>query len=102
MSKIKNYREHKSCQIDLDDGTKILLSIGHDEIKLFELGFLSIPKKTIYTFNVSFYSKLLQDIGYNLEREEVKELASQLIEAKNISELVKICKTLEEKYKLKK
>lgn len=100
MSQIKNYREHKSCQIDLDDGTKVLLSIGHDEIKLFELGFLSIPKKTICTFGIGFYSKLLQDIGYDLEREEVKELSNQLLEAKNISQLVEICMKLEEKYKI--
>jgi|SRR3989344_407324 len=97
MSQIKNYREHKSCQIKLDDGTIVLLSVGHDEIKLFELGFLSIPQKTIYTFNIGFYAKLLQDIGCDLEKEEVKELADQLVRAKNIPQLLEICKKLEER-----
>lgn len=96
MSEVKNYIEHRSCQINLDDGAKVLLSVGHSEIKLFELDFLSLPKKTIYTFGISFYSKLLQDLGYDLEKEEVKELADKLVEAKNISQLTEICKKLEE------
>ncbi len=100
MQEIKNYRPHKSCQIDLDDGTKVLLSFGKEDIKLFELGFLGISKNTIHTFDITFYSRLLKNIGYDLEREEVKELSEDLIKANDVPQLIEICKEIEEKSKL--
>ena len=114
MSEIKNYKPCKSFQIDLDDGTKVLLSAGSDNIKVFELGFLSIPKKTLHTFDIHVDSRSPEEIGHELRmkgsaqstaemlltgttwyEEEFKELAENLVEVKDISELVNKCKELE-------
>ena len=100
MTKITQYKPHQSCRIDLDDGTKVLLSFGYNDIKLLQLGFLSIPKETLYAFPAQSYSNLLNVLGYGTDGEEVKGLSEHLVKAQNVSQLIDICKTLEEKLKV--
>jgi len=48
-------------QIKLNGGERVLISIAADEIKIFKLGFLAIPTKTIWSFSDLFkFSDLLQ------------------------------------------
>ncbi len=95
MSIIQNYKSGQFSQINLDDGNKILISYGATDIKLFKLGFLSIPKETIHIFNNQFTYDLTQKIGYNLEKEIIKILSDELVKAKSIDEIKQICKKIE-------
>ncbi|MCK9573635.1 MAG: hypothetical protein M0R20_04480 [Candidatus Omnitrophica bacterium] len=54
MSSIKNYQKAKFAQVNLDDGNKILISYGADDMKVFLLGFLSIPKKQFMILALDF------------------------------------------------
>jgi len=95
MSEVKTYKNGQFSQINLDDGNKILLSYGAKDMRVFNLGFLSIPKKTIHIFDNQFIHHLTQKIGYNLSKEIVKILADELIKANNIAEVKEICLKLE-------
>jgi hypothetical protein len=50
MSVIHNYKKAQFAQINLDDGNKILVSYGATDMRVFRLGFLSMPKETVHIF----------------------------------------------------
>jgi len=95
MSTIKTYQKEKFSQINLDDGNKILLSYGVTDIRVFRLGFLSIPKETVHIFNNEFTNKLTQKIGYDLSKDIIKILADELVKANSMKEIEEICFRLE-------
>lgn len=95
MSKITTYKSGQFSQINLEDGNKILLSYGASDMRVFKLGFLSIPKGTIHIFNIGFLVALTQKIGYDLGKEVVKILANELVKAQSVKEVKEICLSLE-------
>ena len=95
MSIIKTYQKMKFSEIDLDDGSRILLSYGATDMRVFRIGFLSVPKETMHIFDSSFLVKLNLKIGYDLSKEVVKILAEELVKANNIEEVKEICTKLE-------
>ena len=95
MSTIKTYQKEKFSQINLDDGSKILLSYGATDIIVFKLGFLLMPKETVHIFNSEFTYKLTQRIGYDLSKDIVKILADELAKANSLKEAKEICLQLE-------
>jgi len=95
MSSIKTYKKGEFSQINLDNGDKILLSYGKTDMKLFELGFLSIPKGTLHTFSNKFLYELTQKIGYDMSKDIVKILADKIVRANSLREAKEICLTLE-------
>jgi len=96
MSAIINYKKAQFAQINLDDGNKILVSYGATDMRVFRLGFLSMPKETIHIFRNQFLVDLNSKIGYDLSKEVVKILADELAKAKSIEETKNICLKLEE------
>jgi hypothetical protein len=96
MSKIQNYQKAKFAQVNLDDGNKILVSYGATDMKVFKLGFLSIPKETLHTFKNEFLYALNNKIGYDMLKDVVKILADELAEASSLDEIKNICLRLEE------
>ena len=95
MSAITTYKKGEFSQINLDDGNKILLSYGATDMRVFKLGFLSIPKGTIHIFDSQFTYDLTQKIGYGLSKEIVKILADELVKANSLSEIKDVCLRLE-------
>ena len=95
MSTIATYQKGKFSQINLADGNKILLSYGATDMRVLQLGFLSMPKKTIHIFDGSFLVKLNSKIGYDLSKEVVKILADELVKANNMEQLKEVCTKLE-------
>jgi len=95
MSSIKNYQKAKFAQVNLDDGNKILISYGADDMKVFLLGFLSIPKKTIHDFSVGFLDSLNRKIGYDMSKDVVKILSDEISKATSLNEVKNICLGLE-------
>jgi len=96
MSTIINYKKAQFAKINLDDGNKILVSYGAADMRVFSLGFLSMPKETIHIFKNQFLVDLNSKIGYDLSKEVVKILADELAKAKSIEEAKNICLKLEE------
>lgn len=50
MATIITYRNDELgvySQLKLDDGEKIFISMGTDGLKIFKVGFLNLPSKTI-------------------------------------------------------
>lgn len=64
-------------------------------MKVFKLGFLSLPKETIHIFNSEFISSLNSKIGYDLSKDIVKILSDELVKANSLEGLKKICISLE-------
>lgn len=95
MSFIKTYQKGKFSQINLDDGNNILLSYGATDMRVFVLGFLSIPKKTLHIFDGFFLEKLNSKIGYDVSKDVVKILASELVKAKSLDEVKDVCLKIE-------
>ncbi len=95
MSIVTTYQKGKFSQINLDDGNKILLSYGATDMRIFKIGFLSLPKEIMHIFDSSFLSKLNSKIGYDLSKNVVKILAEELVKAKKIEEIKGICIQLE-------
>ncbi|MEK7087878.1 MAG: hypothetical protein AAB891_01200 [Patescibacteria group bacterium] len=96
MSIIHNYKKAQFAQINLDDGNKILVSYGATDMRVFRLGFLSMPKETIHIFKSQFLVNLNNKIGYDLSKEVVKILSTELVKAASLEEAKKICLELEE------
>jgi len=94
MSTVTNYKREQSAQINLDDGSSVIISYGTADIKVIKLGLMSLPKGTLYTFDNSFTYKLTQKIGYNMEKDIVKILVDELAKASSLGELKKICKEI--------
>ncbi len=95
MSEVTTYKKGEFSQINLSDGNKILLSYGATDMRIFKLGFLSIPKETIYIFDSSFLYKLTQKIGYDLSKDIVQILAKELASGNSIEEVKQICSQIE-------
>jgi len=76
MSIRKTYKEGRFSQINLEDGHKILISRGSDDTRVFEVGFLGIPKKEIHIFSDLYISYLIVDIG--ITNDTVEYLAQEL------------------------
>ncbi len=51
MSQITNYVAGQFSQINLDDDTKVLISIAPTEIKILQLGWFGFPKRQLYSFD---------------------------------------------------
>lgn len=51
MGKLQNYVPNQFGQINLEDGSRILVSLTQSEIKVFQLGFFGFPKRTLHTFD---------------------------------------------------
>ncbi len=96
MSTIKTYKKGEFSQLNLDDGNKILLSYGATDMRVFRLGFLSIPKGTLHIFSNEFIYKLIQKIGYDMSKDIVKILVDKLAKAGSLKEVKEICLALEE------
>ena len=95
MSSLQNYQKGKRVQITFDDGNRALLSYGATDMRLFKLGFLSLPKGTIHTFNSGFLYNLNSKIGYDFSKDVVKILGEKLSEAKSTEEVKNFCIQLE-------
>lgn len=96
MGTIKTYKKGGFSQINLDDGNKILLSYGATDMRIFRLGFLSVPKETLHIFSNEFIYKLTQKIGYDMSKDIVKILVDKLVKAESLKEVKEICLALEE------
>lgn len=95
MSFIKNYQKAKCAQIDLDDGSRVLVSYGAVDIRVFKLGFLLIPKGTIHVFGNQFMYKLTQKIGYDMSKDIIRIVCNELVKAQNLDQLKQICEEIE-------
>jgi len=95
MSIIHNYQKTKFSQINLDDGKKILLSYGTIDMRVFRLGFLSMPKETVHVFDSGFLHNLNSKIGYDMSKDVVKILSDELVKAISIENIKEICLQLE-------
>ena len=95
MSTVKTYKEGRFSQINLDDGNKVLLSYGATDMRVIKIGFLSLPKETIHIFDAVFTLKLISKIGYDMSKDIVKILASELVKADSLEKVKEICIKLE-------
>lgn len=95
MSTVENYQKAKCAQINFDDGSRALISYGETDIRVFKLGFLSIPTKTIHIFNSGFLYSLNNKIGYDLSKDVVKILADELAKTTSIEDVGGACLELE-------
>lgn len=95
MGFIKNYKKEQFAQINLGDGKRILVSFGRTDIKVFQLGFLNLPQKTLHTFSKQFTANLTRYAGYDLSKDPVKLIADALSESENVEELLDLIEKLE-------
>ncbi|MDD5569073.1 MAG: hypothetical protein PHG23_01505 [Candidatus Pacebacteria bacterium] len=95
MSEITTYRKGEFSQINLNDGNKILLSYGVADMRIFKLGFLSMPMEVIHIFDSQFLYDLTQKISYDLSKDIVKILANELVMAGSLVEIKELCLSLE-------
>lgn len=79
----------------MDDGNNILISFGQTDIKVIQLGFFKMPKKTIHTFSNEFTANLVREIGYDMSKDVVLVLAEELVRVRNLDEVKRICLQLE-------
>ena len=93
MAQIKTFQDGTSMgtfsQINLDDGNKILISITQTEIAIFKIGFLGIPKETLWKEGVDKFMDIIYPKGPFSEEgnKSVLEIAVNLAMQ---------CKTMEE------
>ena len=81
-------------QINLDDGSRILISLADSEIKVFLLGFFGFPKETLHTFD----SLTIDRISLIWKGDIVEFVSSQLIIVSTIKEVAEKCKWIEEDF----
>ncbi len=95
MSKIITYKNSpagKFCQIKLDDGNRILISIAQPGIKVYKLMlFGSMPSGTIFEISTAdlFSEK------YKPAREKLTEISLELDMLDVFKDLLLLCKSLE-------
>ncbi len=94
MSRIQNYVPNQFSQINLDDGSKVLISLADSEIKVFLLGFFGFPKETLYTFN----SPAVDRISLVWNGDVVEFVLSQLLTISTVEEAVEKCTWIEEDF----
>jgi len=74
MSKITTYKEGQFSQINLDDGNKILVSIGFSDIKIFKLNWLGLSKETIWSSSGERSEEIIyRDKALSVLVENIKE-----------------------------
>lgn len=93
MSTRKTYKEGRFSQINLGDGHKILISRGSDDTRIFEVGFLGIPKKDIHIFSDLYISYLIVDIG--ITNDIIEYLAQELVKVETLAGVKAKCLQLE-------
>ena len=91
MSNITNYQEGRSCQINLDDNSKILVSLAYSEIKIFLLNFIGFPKETLYTFDIDSINILFSDVKDVLKGKSLKDIANRLSKLSKKEDVVDAC-----------
>lgn len=95
MSNVENYQKMKCAQVRLSDGNKVLVSYGDADMKVFQLGFLSMPKKIVHDFDIFFLSNLHSKIGYDLSKDIVKILADEIAKVETIDDVKEKCIEIE-------
>lgn len=81
-------------QINLDDGSRMLVSLAGSEVKIFMLGFFGFPKETVHTFDSSTVNK----ISIIWQGDVVEFFLSQLLTVNTIEEVVEKCKWIEDDF----
>lgn len=90
MSKLHNYVPNQFSQINLDDGSKVLVSLAEDEMKIYLLGFFGSPKETLHTFDSLAVSRI-----YHLYNDVLEFVSSQLLLASSVEEITDKCESIE-------
>ena len=93
MSSIKTYKEGHFSQINLSDGNKILISRGTEDTRVFQAGFLGIPKRKVHIFSDLYISYLIRGIG--ITSDTVEYLANELVKADTLAGAKAKCLQLE-------
>lgn len=93
MSTRKTYKEGRFSQINLGDGNKILISRGSDDTRVFQVGFLGIPKRKVHIFSDLYISYLIGDIG--IINDTVEYLATELVKIDTLAGAKAKCLQLE-------
>jgi hypothetical protein len=82
----RTYEPGQFSQVNLPDGTKVLVSIGSTDIRVVKLGFLNIPAGEVWTFEFGFPLRI------NLSR--TSEQATRVLDA--TLAVVEGCLTIDE------
>jgi len=99
MGVIKTYKEGEFSQVNLDNGDKVLISCGSDDTRVFQLGFLNIPKKTIHIFSSLAGAYLVSKIDH--EGDSILWIANKFINCKDVGEVKEKCEQLEKELTIK-
>lgn len=91
MSNFHNYVPNQFSQINLDDGSKILVSLGTDDLKILLLNFFDFPKKTLHTFDSLAVKRI-----YHLYNDVLEFVSSQLLLASTVEEITDKCESIED------
>lgn len=91
MGKMQNYVPNEFGQINLEDGTKIMVSLSPSDMKIFQLGFLGYPKQTLYNFDELSINRISL-----LNNDVLQFVYSQLLSASSLKETIDICKSIDE------
>lgn len=96
MAEIQTYQDGTPrgtfSQIKLDDGNKIMISLTQAEIAIFKVGFLGIPKGTLWKQDISTFLDIIYPEGpasKNANRSVLEiavELATQCATMEEIKE----------------
>ncbi len=96
MAEIQTYQDGTPLgtfsQIKLDDGSKIMISLTQTEIAIFKVGFLGIPKGTLWKYNMDRFLDIIYPEGpasKNADR-SVLEIATEIATQCATMEEVKI------------
>lgn len=93
MAEIQTFQDGTSwgtfSQIKLDDGNKILVSLTQTEIAIFKVGFLGIPKRTLWKEDMYQFLNVIYPEG-----PASKEAGKSVLEI--VVSLATQCKTMEE------
>jgi hypothetical protein len=94
MSHINNYVPGKFSQFNLDDGSKILVSVGTNDIKVFLLGWFNMPKRILYTFDENSFNRI-----YHIYQNILEFVGSQILIASTVDEVVNNCRSIDDSLK---
>ena len=93
MGKVITYKNEGSkgmfCQIKLESGERILISIAQNGVKIFKLGFMGmIPVKTLWESNdIAHIVEIFADPA-NPEKPPLDAIRDELIDCKSIKEIL--------------
>ena len=96
MSTYHNYVPNRFSQINLDDGSKILVSVGATDMKVFVLGFFGFPKETLHTFD----SLAVKRISLLWRGDVLQFVSSQLLILSAVGQVSGTCESIEEMLKI--